>query len=345
MRVGYGFEEVLFSVIIYLIVGAALFLFIQILIYSTITVKNYRKRRSLKNRLPAWTEQIEDYLRRRGTRARFHLRGEEKKAFRDMVIGYYCGVPQDASNDDLHKPLKLRGDDKRRLRMLYRELGFVEEDLDQIKDGTWWTKSVALGRLSRLELNDAEDLAVDLMETEHRELTVSCISYLASIKSRYLHDRLDEVFQITEEAQFNEVATELSKADIGIGQLKKLADCDVRSGRKAAAILLGRKGLHHSTAVLKKLAADPFEDVRLEVARSLGRIGSLKAIRVLETLDHDPDVNVRKLAQKEIKRVRSNLMVTSIWDLEMDDRRTDDLLDNFSKESSMQDDNYSIMGF
>ena len=79
MRVGYGFEEVLFSVIIYLIVGAALFLFIQILIYSTITVKNYRKRRSLKNRLPAWTEQIEDYLRRRVTRAvasdRIHREG------------------------------------------------------------------------------------------------------------------------------------------------------------------------------------------------------------------------------------------------------------------------------
>ncbi|MGA1873675.1 MAG: HEAT repeat domain-containing protein [Thermoplasmatota archaeon] len=285
MRVGYGFEEVLFSVIIYLIVGAAIFLFIQILVYSTITVKNYRKRRSLKKRLPAWTDQIDEYLRKRASRPRFHLRGEERKAFRDMLIGHYCGVPQDASNEDLHKPKNLRSEDKRRLRMLYRELGFVDEDLDQIMDGTWWTKSVALGRLSRLELNDAEDLAVDLLETEHRELTLSCISYLASIKSRFLHERLEEVFQITGEDQFNEVATELSKADVGIGKIKKLADSDVRSGRRAAAILLGKKGLHHSTEVLRKLSGDPFEDVRLEAARSLGRIGTMKAIRVLETMD------------------------------------------------------------
>ncbi|MGA1866858.1 MAG: HEAT repeat domain-containing protein [Thermoplasmatota archaeon] len=342
---GYGFEEILFSVIIYLISGAALFLFIQIMIYSTITVKNYRKRRSLKNRLPAWTDQIDEYLHKKRVRARFHLVGEERKSFRDMLIGHYCGIPMDACNGDLHNQVILRSEDKRRLRMLYRELGFVDEDVDQVKDGNWWIKSVALGRLSRLELNDAEDLALDLLDTEQEELRLSCISYLASLKSRYLDDRLDEVFETIGDNKFNEVVIELLKAEMDIEHLERLAECDVRSGRRAAAIMLGRKGLQHGLAVMRKLASDPFEDVRLEVARSLGRIGTMNAIRVLETMDRDTDMEVRKAALREIKRIRNRLVVTSIWDLEMDDRRTEDLLTAFSNDTLMPDDNHSMMGF
>jgi hypothetical protein len=345
MRVGHGFEELIFSIIIYLVLGAALFLFIQILVYSTISVKNYRKRRSLKKRLPAWSEQIENYLKRRDRRAKFHLRGEEKAAFRDMLIGYYTGEPQDASNDDLHKHRPLKSMEKRRVRMLYRELGFMDDDLDQIKDGTWWTKSVALGRLSRLELNDAEDFAIDLMDSDRKELVVSCISYLASIKSFYLRDGLEEVFHVTDKDQFNEITTELMKADIDVSTLKNLADSDIREGRKAAAILLGRKGLHHSTSILKRLAEDPYEEIRLETARSLGRIGNMKAVRVLESLERDPDMEVRKIAIKEVKKARNAMYVTSIWDLEMDDKRTDNLLSSFAKEDSMEKNSDSILGF
>ena len=345
MRVGHGFEELLFSIIIYLVLGAALFLFIQILVYSTISVKNYRKRRSLKKRLPAWSEQIENYLKRRDTRAKFHLRGEERAAFRDMLIGYYTGEPQEASNDDLHRHRPLKGLEKRRVRMLYRELGFMDEDLDNLKDGTWWTKSVSLGRLSRLELNDAEDLAIDLMDSEKKELVVSCISYLASIKSYYLREGLEEVFHVTDPNQFNEITTELMKADIDVSTLKVLADSDIKEGRKAAAILLGRKGLHHSTSILKRLAEDPYEDIRLEAARSLGRVGNMKAVRILETLEKDPDMEVRKIAMKEVKKTRNAMYVTSIWDLEMDDKRTDDLLSTFAKDSSMEKNSDSILGF
>jgi HEAT repeat protein len=345
MRVGHGFEEVVFSVIIYLIAGGAVFLFIQILIYSTISVKNYKKRRSLKKRLPAWSQQIENYLKRRDSRAKFHLRGEEKKIFRDMLIGYYTGIPIDASNDDLHHHRPLKSMEKRRVRMLYRELGFMDADMDQIKDGTWWRKSVALGRLSRLELNDAEDLAIDLMDSEKKELVVSCISYLASIKSHFLREGLEDVFHITDEDQFNEITNELLKADIDVGSLKNLADSDIQDGRKAAAILLGRKGLHHSTSILKKLAHDPFENVRLEAAKSLGRVDNMKAVRVLENLEKDPDPEIRKVAKREIDKIRKAMYVTSIWDLEMDDKKTDDLLSSFSKDSSMNQNSDSIMGF
>jgi HEAT repeat protein len=214
-----------------------------------------------------------------------------------------------------------------------------------VKDGTWFTKSAALGRLARLELNDAEDLAIDLMETDKMELRISCISYLASIKSTYLREGLEEVFHLTNEEHFNEITTELMEANIDVGALKALADSDIHDGRRAAAILLGRKGLHRSTAILKELAEDPYEDIRLEAARSLGRIGNMRAVRVLEKMERDSDPEVRRIARAEVDKTRKSMYVTSIWDLEMDDQKTEDLLSSFSKEDSLSSNSDSIMGF
>ncbi|MGA1849182.1 MAG: HEAT repeat domain-containing protein [Thermoplasmatota archaeon] len=345
MRVGNGFEELVLDLIIYLTAGAALFLFIQLLAYSTITVRNYRKRKNLIKKFPAWSDQLNAYLKKGRSRPRFYLRSEERKVFRDLLITYYTGVPQDPTNEELKLDHKLSESDRRRVRMLYRELGFIVDDITQIKDGTSWSKSTALGRLSRLELNDAEDLAVDLMESDNKDLVISCISYLASIKSRYLQEMISELIKLTDEKQFKELVMELTKADLQASHLKSLVNSPSIKERKAAAILLGRKDLKNSVQELKRLAIDVDEDVRFETVRSLGRIGSMRAGYILDSMMKDPLPEVKRAAYKEWKKIRNNNYVTSIWDLETDDKRTDDLLTTFNKDSAMESTDNSILGF
>jgi len=345
MRVGNGFEELVLDIIVYLIAGAAIFLFIQLLAYSTITVRNYRKRRNLLKKFPAWSDQLNTYLRKGSSRPRFYLRSEERKVFRDLLITFYTGVPQDPTSEELKLDRKLRDSDRRRVRMLYRELGFIVDDITQIKDGTSWSKTTALGRLSRLELNDAEDLAVDLMESENKEVIISCISYLASIKSRYLKEMLSDLIRLTDENQFKELVMELTKADIQTSHLKELVNSPSIRERKAAAILLGRKDLRNCVRELKRLSIDVDEDVRMETVRSLGRVGSMKAGYILDSMMKDPLPEVKRGAYREWKKIRNNNYVTSIWDLETDDRKIDDLLTTFNRDSSMDGEDHSIMGF
>jgi hypothetical protein len=345
MRVGNGFEELVLDLIIYLTAGAALFLFIQLLAYSTITVRNYRKRKNLIKKFPAWSDQLNAYLKKGRSKPRFYLRSEERKVFRDLLITYYTGIPQDPTNGEVKLDRKLSDSDRRRVRMLYRELGFIVDDINQIKDGTWWSKTTALGRLSRLELNDAEDLAVDLMESDNKEVIISCISYLASIKSRYLQEMLSELIQLTDKKQFKELVMELTKADLQTPHLKNLVNSPSIKERKAAAVLLGRKDLKNGIQELKKLAVDVDEGVRLETVKALGRIGSMRAGYILDSMMKDPLPEIKRAAYKEWRRIRNNNYVTSIWDLEIDDKRTDDLLTTFNRDSTMESNDHSILGF
>lgn len=293
MQLGNGFEEVLYRVITYLIGGAALFLFVQLAIYSTITLRKFRKARDIKKLMPDWNQRIMAYLKGGPKVKAPDLSDSERPLFRDVLVSCYSGSPQDPSEPEIVTGLVLREGQKRRLRMLYRDMGFVTDDIKAVKEGTGWERSVALGRLSRLQLNDAEDLALEYIESGSTNEVISSVSYLTSIKSHYLTERLEGLLRVTGKAYQKELIVELTKTSMDINQLRNLSRSRDTEARRVAAMLLGRKGLHYSLSILRVLASDKEHTVRVEVARSLGKLDTPSSLKVLTTMSKDPDPRVR----------------------------------------------------
>ena len=331
MKVGHGFEELLLEVVIYMMAAAAIFIFIQLVAYTTITLRNHSRRRSVKRRFPSWKRSLESYIST-GRGEKLNLDEGETNGFRDMLINYYCGNPMDDSEEE---PRRLNSAQRRRIRILYREKGFLEDDIRHIRSGPWWSKVTALGRLALLEINDAEDLSVELVESGNVEVVKSCVHYLSVIHSRFLPEIIDSAYQKVDDRGIEELNVSIAGASNDAEDLRKLVMSESGKSRMSAAKILGRKGLPKTTHFLKKLLTDPDKDIRYQAVRSLGKVGNMKAVWALEKALEDPDPGIRSMAKKEIRKVREDIQVTSIWDMEMDDRTQKSLINKFSDESVM----------
>lgn len=307
MQIGNGFEELLYRVVTYLIGGAALFLFVQLAIYSTITLRKFRKARDIRKVMPEWAMRIDAYLKG-GPRVKVpDLSDSERPLFRDVLVSCYSGSPQDPSEPEIVTGLVLKDGQKRRLRMLYRDMGFVGEDVQAIKEGSKWERSIALGRLSRLQLNDVEDHALEYLDSGSTEEVIACVSYLSSIKSHYLTERLEGLLRVTGRAYQKELIVELTKADLDINQLRRLSRSRDIEARRVSAILLGRKGLHFSLPLIKVLASDSDPSVRVEAARSLGKLGTPSSLKVLSSMRNEQDRKVRSVVEGLLSGMRKEV--------------------------------------
>lgn len=332
VQVGHGFEQMLYQLVAYLIAGAVVFLFLQLLIYSTITVSKYKRSRSLKKAMPSWSRYIDSYLRRGKRAGIIELDAQERTLFRDLLIALYSGSSQDPSNPEIVIEKSLSESDRRRLRLLYREIGYVIDDMAIIENGSAWEKAIALGRLSRLELNDAEDHAVDLLDDDNNDLVISCISYLTSIQSRFLSTRLPELISSCTDSHFRELMYELLGSDIDMKHILELAGSADSRCRMAAAILVGRKGLNRGARLLKPLSRDPDANVRAHAARSLSRIGTTSAAKVLEDMVWDTDEIVGDAVEESMESIPVRKHLPSIWDRPLE---SPSIIDDLSRGNTM----------
>lgn len=283
-------DGMLFWMIFYVILGVALVLFIQLIAYSTISFTNIKKRRKRDRWYPLWSKRLSDHLQKKDAIRKIEIKRSDRKAFRDLIIQFYNNEVQTKSGN-----ISIRIDEtkRRRLRMLYRDLGYIEDDMDHLRNSPWWKKTLAFGRLARLELNDAEDLALEMVTTKETELAISAISYLTVINSKYLPEQITNIYQWNDPSLHKEITLELTKCDIDIRNLKRLADDPMPAVRKASAMLSGRKGLTRIVSTLTKLSRDEDKEVRVEAARSLGMIGCGSATKTLEKMIEDPQKDVR----------------------------------------------------
>lgn len=288
-----GMGGMLMELLIYILLFVSLVLFVQIIAYSAISIGNHKKNRKREKWYPQWKRRLEDHITGRDNIKRSEVQESERKAFRDLLIFVYSGGMEENIPSKVGAPSPLEERKRRRLRILYRDMGFIEDDLEQLREGAWWKKTVAFGRLSRLELNDAEDIALELVTAKEEELAISAISYLSHLKSRYLPEQLGSIFQWNDPSIHKEITLELLQMKIKTSHLKELSRDAVPAVRKAAAMLSGRKGLRSALSMLKELREDGDPEVRMEVARALGRIGGPQSVKILESMVDDPDKEVR----------------------------------------------------
>ncbi|OYT45319.1 hypothetical protein B6U90_03550 [Thermoplasmatales archaeon ex4484_6] len=314
-----GFDGMLLKVVLYILLAVSIVLFVQIIAYSTMSINNHRKRKNKQKWYPKWSRRLEDHLNGRDHIKPVEVGDDERKAFRDLLVFFYAGGEEDEIPAEIRGRSPLAESKKRRIRMLYRDMGFIEDDLEALRSGPWWKRTVALGRLSRLELNDAEDLALEMVTAKEAELAISAISYLASIQSRYLPEQIGSIYEWNESWMHKEITIELMRIRPGMKVIEELSGSPIAVVRKAAAMLSGRKGFHQSIRILRKLAEDKDTNVRVETSRSLGRIAVKRAYAVLEGMADDPSREVREAVAEALGNAPDSVGIEPLENLAYDE--------------------------
>ena len=181
---------------------------------------------------------------------------------------------------------------KNTIRLIYKKLSFLKSDLRCLRSRIWWRKVHAIERLYSLNMVEAEDDMITLLNDKNPLIRYSAIQFLSSMKSTKLYDRLDDLFLSDTRWNYRFLVRILYDADIPVDYLGPFARSPDRDLRKAAAILLGRKHNKAGTAILAKLMRDDIKDVRRESVKSLGRIALPEVIPLLldKVSDQHPQV-------------------------------------------------------
>lgn len=260
-----------------LIVLGTLFLLLLI-IYLVSIYMHHRQKKYVEWKTARCQSLISSLLDGAKSPADLKLTARERNCFRDTLIAKYSKQGVSGKNT---------------IRNLYKRLRFFDHDIQQLKSHIWWKKIEAIERLGALELPEAEDHVLPLLIDKRSEVRFSALRMLASVGSRKLGKMLPEIFADNSRWAYRFLVNTLFNTSIPIDSLKPLASSSDRDYRKAAAILLGKKGSHEAIPILRRLAGDEVKDVRRETVSSLGRIGSVKAIPVLSEKANDDNSQVR----------------------------------------------------
>jgi len=217
---------------------------------------------------------------------------KDKKYLRDLLI------------------LKLNfssNEEKDLLRNLYKTWGLEKNDIKQLKSHIWWKKVEALNRLEKMNIVEAENLAIKLMDSKKAEVRYAALKMLVGIKSEKIYPFLYTMFSSSSRWAYRYLVKILSVANIPPVYLKLLTISKKRDFRKAAAILLGTKGNEYAIPLLEKLANDPIKDVRRESIKSLGEINTKKSLAILEKHFEDPNYQIRAALAKALSGYNNDI--------------------------------------
>lgn len=278
-------------------------LFILLLaIYLVSIYVHTRRKRYIARKMAQWQSMIHELAYGERSLGDFNIPGKDKKYFRDILIAEF--FKQDVSG-------------KNRIRDLYRQLGFLNDDIQQLKSRLWWNKIRAVERLGDLELAEAEEYVFPLLANKKSEVRFSALKMLASRGSKKLIGILPKIFADESRWAYRYLVNTLFLAEIPADNLKPLASSRNRGLRKAAAILLGRKENKEAVPLLQNLANDGVKDIRREAIRSLGRISLVEAMPILSDKISDAEPQVRTEVARalgELKDLNTLLLLDRLAD-------------------------------
>ncbi|UCC39255.1 MAG: HEAT repeat domain-containing protein [Candidatus Aminicenantes bacterium] len=260
------FQENLLPIVSIVLIFLAILLIILFLIYLGAMSVHARRKIYVDFNAVKWEAVVKLILDREDFRPKEHVSRKDRKYFRDIIISEY--LKHDASG-------------KNRLRLAYKQLGFFEDDIAQLKKPSWWKKIQAIGRLEEMGLREAEDNVFSLLKDSRHEVRIAALRMLSSMGSKKLFGILPELFAEESRWEYRNMVNVLYNAGIPANDLMPLAVSQERDLRKAAAILLGKQGSEEAIPILKDLVNDNDKDVRREAVRSLGLIGSSDAMPIL----------------------------------------------------------------
>lgn len=271
-------QESLLPIVKYtLIVLTALFTLLLV-IYLVSIFKHDREKRYITRKTADWQSTVQRLLHGEKSRNDFDIPRKERRYFRDVLMAE-CA--------------KQGGRSKDKIRDLYKQFGFLDDDINQLRSRIWWKKIEAMERIGDLRLIEVEDNILPMLLAKRSEVKFSALRALASIGSQKLAEMLPKIFADNSRWAYRYLVNKLYIVEIPPDNLKPLASSPDRDLRKATAILLGKKGNEKAIPMLRNLADDGVKDVRREAIHSLGEIGSTKAISILSNRIDDDEPQVR----------------------------------------------------
>jgi len=270
-------QERILPIVKYTLFFLAVLFGILLTIYLVSSYMHYRQKRYVKWKTVHCQSLISSLLDEGKSPDDLRLSLRERDCFRDTLITEYSR--QGISG-------------KSQIRELYRELKFLDGDVQQIRSHTWWKRIEAIERFGMLELAEAEEYVISSLADRRSEVRFSALRILASLGSQKLGSMLPEIFVESSRWSYRFLVNTLIKTEISVHNLMPLASSTDRDLRKAAAILFGRQGNKEAIPILRQLADDEVKDVRRETVRSLGRICLVEVMSILSdrAADHHPQV-------------------------------------------------------
>jgi hypothetical protein len=274
---------ILFALVLFLMISIVLFLFIICL--------HERRKHYIAKMHVVWKEMIDSVFEQNFVLAEMKLPDRDRKYFKEFLI---------------HEHFQSDTINQYKIRHLYNHLGFLDEDLFQLRSRVGWKKMAALRRLTELHFEEAEAFVMDLLEDRKSEVRFAALKMLSTINSKSLFDILPAIFENRSQWNCQNLINILFTAEIPVGCLKSLASSLNGDLRRAAALLLGADGKEEAVPMLCVLAKDPLNEVRREAVAALGRINSDETVVLIsrKSFDHHPPV--RETVAKALRNAQGD---------------------------------------
>lgn len=272
-------SEIIRAATVNSIVVLSALLVVSLAVFLFSAVRHHRRKMYLIRETPAWNRVLDRLQCGEIAASEAGFRRPDLERVKNLIVMrlYDAGI-----------------DDRERLRVIYRELGFLEDDINLLERGSWPCKVRALERLEDLAFEEAGQYILKLLADRRPEVRFSALKALAESGSTALPRVITDIFEDTTRWAYRYIVSILAAYRLPEDSLRPLAESDKRDFRKAAAQLLGYEGADDSVPFLEELATDDIKDVRREAVRSLGRIKTKKAVHALSAKAGDIHPQVRK---------------------------------------------------
>jgi len=188
---------------------------------------------------------------------------------------------------------------------LYRELGFLGEDLKQTKSWFWWKRLPAVIRLESLATHEAIPRLEQLIEDEHDIVALAAMRALSRLQyPNKIQNILDALSRRapTRRDVFMSILSNLGYENSD-EILKYLFDCYDPYIATLCIRTLGDLKVERAEDHLLSLVKSSNDHVAAESIKALGRLRSQKSLELIEALLQHPVAEVRSEVVEAVARI------------------------------------------
>ena len=206
---------------------------------------------------------------------------------------------------------QIRGAAKDRLVYAYKALGFLEDDIKDIKSRKWWLQGRAAHAIGMMRILEAGPHLIPLVDSSHLEVrlmagyalgrledvrAVRVLLKEAAQSSRWIRIRLFELVENMREKALSELRRTLAEAERP----------DILS---LCLEILGHAKDMEAAPLIMSFCDHPDAEVKTKAVKALGEIRYLPALEVLVGLLDDERWEVRALSSKALAGLRDERVV------------------------------------
>ncbi len=215
----------------------------------------------------------------------------------------------------------MEGVDRVYLQRLYRELGYFDEDMKDLRSRFWWRRLAAVTRLETARFQEAFEPLRKLIEDPHDFVAIVAMRALSSIEYPYKIEIILDALSRRAPARRDIFAEMLLNFDEKHEDeiIEYLANSFDPSIASICIDVLGMLQSEKAFPVIEQFANSSDDIVAESVAKALGAFKTGNGMQVLRHLWDHPSERVRAEAIRSSAALKDNFLNWNFWKLK-DDR-------------------------